>query len=167
MHRDHAQARLGVTRIDRVSKNPVVPAKVKVAFEIISNDPKASLQSAAEAAGLTTYRLRRLLKLPQVRKWIAEERRAQLDTICAANPEALRQIRDTSLNDVARVNSVKTLESLKELIDPSGPAALQRHSPGLIVQIINTAGEVTQEIGARPPPPLIDVTPEREASYDP
>jgi hypothetical protein len=99
-----------VTRLSRVSKNPVVPAKVKLAFEIISNDAKATLESAAAGAGLSTYRLRRLLKLPQVRAWIAEERRAQLDAICASNPESLKRIRDTSANDMAAVGAIKTLE---------------------------------------------------------
>jgi hypothetical protein len=149
-----------VTRINRVSKNPVVPVKVKAAFEMISNDPKATLQSAAEAAGLTTVRLRRLLKLPQVRKWIAEERRLQLDAICAANPESLRRLRDTTENAMAAVGAIKTLEAMKELVDPSVRAGVTTAAPGLIVQIVHSNGS-TETIGPPPAPPMIDVTPER------
>jgi hypothetical protein len=148
-----------VTRINRVSKNPQVPVKVKAAFEIISNDPKATLQTAAEAAGLTTVRLRRLLKLPQTRAWIAEQRRLQLDTICAANPEALRRLRDTTENAMAAVGAIKTLEAMKELVDPSVRTGVAVAAPGLIVQIVHSNGS-TETIGPPPAPPLIDISPE-------
>ena len=38
-----------------------------------------------------------------------------------------------------------------------------RHSPGLVVQIINSVGEVERTIGPPPPGPMINVTPERDA----
>jgi hypothetical protein len=152
---------LDVTRFSRVSKNPVVPQKVREAFRLLQDDPAMTLQIAAAAVKMSTYKLREALQKPHVRSWIAEERRLQLDAICAANPEALRQIRDRSENDMARVNSVKTLETMKELVDPSARVGMPQHAPGLVVQIINQTGEVTQTIGGPPPAPMIDVTPER------
>jgi hypothetical protein len=38
-----------VTRFSRVSKNPVVPAKVKAAWQLMQDDPKQTLQTAAAA----------------------------------------------------------------------------------------------------------------------
>jgi hypothetical protein len=156
-----AVCELTMTRFSRVSKNPVVPQKVREAFRLMQDDPAMTLQLAAAAVKLNTYKLREFLGKPHGRKWIIDEKRLQLDAICAANPEALRQIRDSSENDMARVNSVKTLEGMKELIDPSAVrAGTQVHSPGLVVQIINGAsGEVERTIGAQPPTPMIDVTP--------
>jgi hypothetical protein len=152
-----------VTRFSRVSKNPVVPQKVREAFRLLQDDPAMTLQIAAAAVKMSTYKLREALQKSHVRSWIAEERRLQLDAICAANPEALRKIRDGSENDMARVNSVKTLETMKELVDPSARVGMPQHAPGLVVQIINQTGEVTQTIGGPRPAPMIDVTPEREA----
>jgi hypothetical protein len=156
-----------VTRFSRVSKNPVVPAKVQKAWRLMQDDPKQTLQTAAAAVRLNAYKLREALNRPHVRKWVLDERRLQLDAINAGNPEALRRLRDTSENAMAAVGAIKTLEAMKELVDPSVRAGTTMHAPGLVVQIINTAGEVTQEIGSRPVPPLIDVTPEREAPCDP
>jgi hypothetical protein len=135
-------------------------AKVKLAFEIISNDAKATLETAAAGAGLTTYRLRRLLKLPQVRAWIAEERRAQLDAICAQNPEALKRIRDMSENDMAAVGAIKTLEAMRVDVvqETGGKPGVQR--PGLQIVIHQIGGESHVVCGpAERPAPMIDVTP--------
>jgi hypothetical protein len=149
-----------VTRLSRVSKNPIVPAKVKLAFEIISNDAKATLETAAAGAGLSTYRLRRLLKLPQVRAWIAEERRAQLDAICASNPESLKRIRDTSANDMAAVGAIKTLEAMRVdvVAETGGKPGASR--PGLQI-VIHTLGGESRVVCGPPerPAPMIDVTP--------
>jgi hypothetical protein len=143
-----------MTRFNRVPKNPKVPAKVEQAWRLMQNDPAQTLQTAAAAVGLTTYRLRRSLNDPHVRKWVLDERRLQLDTINVGNPEALRPLRDTSENAMAAVGAIQTLEAMKELVDPSvraGGAVL--HSQGLVVQII-TAGEVTRTKGPSGPPPM-------------
>jgi hypothetical protein len=47
-------------------RTPLVPAKVKVALDLLFNDPNADLASAAEAVGMPTNRLRDQLKLPHV-----------------------------------------------------------------------------------------------------
>jgi hypothetical protein len=149
-----------MTRMSRVSKNPVVPAKVKQAFAVISDDPKATLQSAAEAVGMTTARLRTALRLPHVKAWIAQERRAQLTELIAGNPAALKEIRDKSANDMARLGAVKTSELLHEAFEnPQRPGfAGQVTAPGLVVVIAHADG--TQQ--AFPPPPapqLVELNP--------
>jgi hypothetical protein len=92
---------------------------------------------------------------------VLDERRAQLEAINAGNPEALRRLRDTTENAMAAVGAIKTLEAMKEVVDPSpGRAGMIQHAPGLVVQIIHSNGS-TETIGPPPPAPLIDVTPER------
>ena len=86
-----------------MSKNPEVPTKVKAAWQILQDDPKQTLQTAALAVGMSTYKLREALNKPHVRKWVLDERRLQLDAINAGNPEALRRLRDTSENAMAAV----------------------------------------------------------------
>jgi hypothetical protein len=149
-----------VTRFSRVSKNPVVPQKVREAFRLMQDDPAMTLQIAAAAVKMNTYKLREALQKPHVRSWIANERRLQLDAICAANPEALRRLRDTSENAMAAVGAIKTLEAMKEIVDPSVRAGGTMPAPGLVVQICYADGR-QETIG--PPAPMIDVTPEREA----
>jgi hypothetical protein len=150
-----------MTRFSRVSKNPVVPQKVREAFRLMQDDPKQTLLTAAAAVGLNAYKLREFLNRPHVRRWVLDERRAQLDAINAGNPEALRRLRDTTENAMAAVGAIKTLEAMKELVDPSAVrAGMHVHSPGLVVQIINGAsGEVERTIGAQPPVPLIEHVP--------
>jgi hypothetical protein len=155
-----------MTRFSRVSKNPVVPAKVQAAWRLMQDDPKQTLQTAAAAVGLNAYKLREALNRPHVRKWIMDEKRLQLDAINAGNPEALRRLRDTSENAMAAVGAIKTLEAMKELVDPSLGVRAPQHAPGLVVQIVNYDGSV-QTFPPAPPPPMIDVTPERDALEPP
>jgi hypothetical protein len=141
-------------------RTPVVPAKVKVALDLLFNDPNADLASAAAAVGMPTNRLRDQLKLPHVRRYATQERGAFIDALCAGNAAALKDIRDNSNNAMARVAAVRLAELIKESLDSPGSALQQRHSPGLVVVIQN--GDGTQQI--IPPAPVpIDVTPEREA----
>jgi hypothetical protein len=149
-----------------VSKNPQVPAKVKAAWQILQDDPAMTLQLAAAAVGLGTRQLRGALAAPHVKKWILEERRLLLETINAGNPEALRRIRDRTENDMAAVNAVKTLEGLKELVDPRVKAGATTHAPGLVVQIVYS--DRTEAIGPSPAPPMqIEHDDERDAVEPP
>lgn len=158
-----------MTRCDRVSKNPVVPVKVKAAFELMLSDPKMTWQLAAAAVGISTHRFRRALRLPHVRQWAMAEHKARVDAICAANPERLRSIADSSENDMARVASIKQLEAIKEALEnPSrgGSSGGGQSSPGLVIIIQNHDG--TQQAFPSGPPPApqldpIDVT--RPYSY--
>jgi hypothetical protein len=150
-----------MTRISRVSKNPVVPAKVKAAFELMLDDPKMTWRLAAAAAGISTYSFRRALRLPHVRQWAMAEHRTRVDSICAANPERLRSIADTSANDMARVASIKALEQIKGELENPQRAGLagQVTSPGLVVIIQNRDG-TAQAFPAPPPAPqLVELDP--------
>jgi hypothetical protein len=141
-----------MTRISRVSKNPQVPAKVKQAIAFISEDPKATLQSAAEAIGMTTARLRAALKLPQVRAWIAQERRAQLTELIAGNPAALKALRDEGANEMARLGAIKTSELLHEAFEnPSRGLVPPGQTPGVVIVIAHQDG-TTRTFPSGPPP---------------
>jgi hypothetical protein len=150
-------------------RTPVVPAKVKVALDLLFNDPSADLESAAAAVGMPTNRLRDQLKLPHVRRYATQERGAFVDALCAGNVASLKDIRDNSKNAMARVAAVRQAELMKESLDnPRNALLQQRQAPGLVVQIINGEGRVTQTLGPPPAsPPLIDVSPEREALEPP
>jgi hypothetical protein len=63
---------------------PAVPAKVKVALDLLFNDPSADLASAAAAVGMPTNRLRDQLKLPHVRRYATQERGAFIDACAPA-----------------------------------------------------------------------------------
>jgi hypothetical protein len=148
-----------MTRFSRVSKNPVVPAKVQAAWRLMQDDPKQTLQTAAAAVGLNAYKLREFLNRPHVRRWVLDERRLQLESINAGNPEALRRLRDTSENAMAAVGAIKTLEAMKEMVDPSVMTGTIRHAPGLVVQIINRTDGSVETIGPPPATPIIEHVP--------
>jgi hypothetical protein len=149
-------------------RTPIVPAKVKVALDLLFNDPNADLAKAAAAVGMPTNRLRDQLKLPHVRRYATQERGAFIDALCAGNPAALKEIRDTSKNAMARVAAVRVAETLKDNLDnPSSGSAGQLHAPGLVVVIQSGDGRVQQMIPPQPPAPMIDVTPERAAELEP
>jgi hypothetical protein len=68
---------------------------------------------------------------------------------------------------MAAVGAIKTLEAMKEVIDPSVKAGTPMHSPGLCVQIVYNDGRL-ETIGPRPAPPLqIEGEAERDALEPP
>jgi hypothetical protein len=144
-----------VTRFSRISKNPKVPAKVKQAFELLQTDPQMTWQTAAAAAGITTVRFRRALRLPHVAQWARTVHKERVDAICAANPERLRLIADTSENHMARVGAIKTLEAMKEALDPHA-ASHQLPQPGLVIVIQNRDGSQADAVPPPPPAPMIE-----------
>jgi hypothetical protein len=140
---------------------PAIHAGVRRLVDALLAQSKYDLQAAAAAADLTTYRAREYLMKPHVLRFLRDQKQALLEEICATNPATLNEIKATSGNDMARVNAVKALEQLKDgVVEETG--GVTRHTPGLIVQIINVDGSV-QTIGPPPPAPMIDVTAEREA----
>jgi hypothetical protein len=87
--------------------------------------------------------------LGHVRAYAMHERRVLLDALIAGNPAALKEIRDRSGNDMARVNAIKTAEALRELADdPQRGAGVQRSQPGLVVIIQSNDGRTQQVLGA-------------------
>jgi hypothetical protein len=154
---------VAMTAFSRISKNPQVPAKVKLVFEAMQNDPALTVQLATKAVGISYYNFRRALKLPHVALWMRESHKAKVDAICAANPERLRVIANESENHMARVGAIKTLEAMKEALDPQGSARLQQ-TPGLVIVIQHADGR--QVDAAESLPPMIEHEPEQAAEPD-
>jgi hypothetical protein len=139
-------------------REPIVPAKVKVAIEYMQT-VKANLADAARHAGIDTHYLRRQMKTPHVRRYMRAEEIAALDAFCLGSTAALTEVRNNSKNGMAVCAAVRTGELLRQSAAEESGSSAPRFAPGLVVQIVNVAGEVTQEIGERPSAPLIDVTP--------
>jgi hypothetical protein len=146
-------------------REPIVPAKVKAAFEFKYATPGADLQAMAQHVGLSTYKLREYLKRPEVLRWLYHEKRAMLEAAAAGNPRALEEIRDKSDNAMARVAAAKAIESMLMTSTEETRGMAAKPSPGLVV-VIEVAGQ-PDRIVAPPMPPMIDVTPEREALEPP
>jgi hypothetical protein len=144
-------------------REPVIPAKMKTVIEELLHQRVYDLQAAAEKAGLTHYLARRYLKRPNVLRYFREERAAMLEEICAGNAAALAKVRAESDNGMAVAAAVRQLEAMRQTVAEETGGGVPRMAPGLVVQIVNVAGEVTQTIGPPPPAPIIDLTPEREA----
>jgi hypothetical protein len=139
-------------------RTPIVPAKVKVALDLLFNDPSADLAKAASAVGMPTARLREQLKLPHVRRYATQERAAFVDALCAGNPAALKDIRDNSANSMARVAAIRQAEIMKLDLDNPARNTIQQPAPGLVVVIQNSDGMV-QQLPPAPPPRQIEYEP--------
>lgn len=86
---------------------------------------------AARDVGLTVRALRMALERGHVITYLREQKRAFRSAISAANPLALKDVRDNSANGLARVRAVQVLEG-DEVPAPVGG----RHvAPGVVVQI--------------------------------
>jgi hypothetical protein len=74
-----------------------------------------------------------------------------VEHIRLANPRALKSIRDSSENDMAKVQAIRTLEGMGDTDTPSGQ---RQTAPGLVVVI---QGGIGQDVTIAPPlPPLIE-----------
>jgi hypothetical protein len=143
-------------------KPPAVHAGAKRLVEVLLATPDIALADAAKEAGLTTRSARTYLGRPNVIRYLREEKAAMLEAARVGNIPALVKVRSDGSNQMAVVAAVRQLETMGQTVaDERGGS--QRFSPGLVIQIVNVAGEVTQTIAPPLPAPLIDVTPEREA----
>lgn len=139
-------------------REPIIPAKMKTVIEELLHQRVYDLAAAAEKAGLTHYLARRYLKRPNILRYFREERAAMLEEICAGNAQALAAVR-LSDNGMAVAAAVRQLEAMREAVSAETGGGVQRHAPGLIVQIINNAGQIERTIGPRAPAPMIEGTP--------
>ena len=96
----------------------------------------AILGEAAAAGSMKPDTLRRYLHRLDVRALIAAEKKAFLAWATSANAQALMGVRDTSVNDAARVRAVLALEELETPRDGRGvnvtsipPSVSVRSSP--------------------------------------
>src|SRR5258706_15530499 len=106
----------------REAKKPApVPKKVKTAIEIMvrgrpdDEDAKpVDFVEAAKLAGVEAWVVRQWIDRAEGRKFLAAERRAFREAVCAGNELALKRVRDTSENGMAVIGSVRALEDISE-----------------------------------------------------
>jgi hypothetical protein len=142
-------------------REPIVPAKVKEAFEFILATPGATLQSAAEHVGMVPRMLRFKMQRPESLRWMLAEKQARLEVASAGSIGALLSIRDYGDNQMARVHAAKTIETMLDSTSERtgiGRAIQPQRQPGL--QIVIVQGDGTKQVAFEPPSaPLLDVTP--------
>ena len=117
-------------------RSPAIAPKIKQAIQHLLTQERFDLAEAARVADLPTERLRDEMLRPHTRKYLREQRRAQLDAVCANNPIVLAEIRDGSKNDMARVQAIRTSEAMRQsALEEDRGASARAISPGLIIQI--------------------------------
>jgi hypothetical protein len=123
-------------------KTPSIAPKIKASIEHLLDQERFDLAEAARAGGITTERLRTSLYQPHVRKYLRNERRVQIESVCAKNPVVLAAIRDRGKNDMARVQAIKVSEALRQhAIEEDGAGASSRPAPGLVIVLQTPNGE--------------------------
>jgi hypothetical protein len=95
----------------------------------------ATLAEAAAAGSMRVDTLRRYLHRPDVRAVIADEKKAFLAWATSANAQALTSIRDTSVNDAARVRAVLALQELESPRDGKGISVTVNNQTNVATQI--------------------------------
>jgi hypothetical protein len=66
-------------------REPIVPAKVREAFEHMLATPGATLQSAAALVGMPTFKLRYAMNQPHCLRYMLAEKQARLEAASAGN----------------------------------------------------------------------------------
>src|SRR5262249_42000850 len=115
-------------------REPIVPAKVKEAFEHMFTTPGATLQTAAQHVGMPTVKLRFAMSQPHCVKWMLTEKQMRLEAASAGNVGALLSIRDHGDNQMARVHAAKTIETMLDNVSERtgiGRQVQQQRQPGL------------------------------------
>jgi hypothetical protein len=139
-------------------REPIVPAKVKAAIDFIYATPGADLLGAAKHVDLTVYKLRYLMGLPHVVRWMLVEKQARLEAASIGNVGALLSVRDYGDNAMARVHAAKTIETMLDVTSERtgiGRQVQQHRVPGLQIVIVQNDG--SQQVVAGPPAaPLIE-----------
>jgi hypothetical protein len=124
----------------------VVYPKVRAAIAILLSQEKYDLAAAAAGAGLTIQRLRDYLARPSVRKYLRDQRRVQIESLCASNATALARVRDEAENSMAVVNAVRQAETMRaRLIEEDGEGTSTRPMPGLVIVLQSSERGVTVE----------------------
>jgi hypothetical protein len=125
-------------RVAKEAKNKVsdVHPKVKVAIGVMLRQAKHDPAAAAREAGLPLATLRDHLSRPSVISYLRQRRRAEVESACLSNIEALVKIRAEAAPTPA-VHAIRTLESIRsELIAEDGAAGASRlASPGLVIVV--------------------------------
>ena len=121
----------------------VYPA-VRTAVAILLSQDKYDLAAAAAGAGLTLNKLKEYLNRPSVRTYLREQRRVQIETLCASNANALARVRDEGENAMAIVNAVRQAETMRQrIVEEDGPTGLAKPACGLVIVISNQSSDRT------------------------
>ena len=134
--------------IEGRSRRGAVTGKLRIALDLMvwSGEKRAD---AAEKAGLADSSLRAALRKPHVLQHYNAELAALRTSLRARNVHRLDTIADTSKNDMARVASIKALETITEQAEerrPNGAVML----PGLQIVIVSGTGAPPKVIGPAP-----------------
>jgi hypothetical protein len=158
MKRSDSHARRGTS--------PAVPKKVKEAVEILIGLTGAPDYAAiAEAVGYrNAAELRVHLTKAQSVRYLRDRKREVLEAINLANPAALRRVRDESANSMAKVQAVRTLESMADRMDEDGGGRADQMSPGVTI-VVEQVGRPDHIIGPRPHP-VIEARPDEFQDVD-
>jgi hypothetical protein len=155
-------------------REPIVPAKVKQAFEHFLSTPNATLQSAAALVGLQPRWLRFQLQRPECLRWMLAEKQARLEIASAGNIPALVAVRDREDgNEMAKVHATKVLEQMLDVTSQRTGIGRQvegKRMPGLqivILPAVGTSGPEQVVCGPPKPAPLIEATPQPAALHSP
>jgi hypothetical protein len=123
-------------------KTPSIAPKIKASIEHLLHQEHFDLAEAAKVGGITTERLRDDLNRPHVRKYLRDQRRTQIESVCVRNPIVLAEIRDRGRNEMARVAAIKASEALRQsAIEENGAGASTRPAPGLVIVLQTLNGE--------------------------
>jgi hypothetical protein len=122
-------------------KVSAVYPKARHAIAILLSQDKYDLPAAAAGAGLTLPKLKEFLNRPSVRTYFREQRRVQIETLCASNANALARIRDEAENSMSVVAAVRQAETMRaRIIEEDGPTGMARPTAGLVIVIGGSVG---------------------------
>jgi hypothetical protein len=141
-------------------REPIVPTKVKEAFEYILATPGATLQSAALHVGIEVRQLRHKMQRPESLRWMLHEKQARLEVASAGNINSLLAVRDHGDNAMAKVHAAKTLETMLDAVSERtgiGRQVQQQRQPGLQIVVIQPSGK-QDLVPMSPGAPLIEGT---------
>ena len=130
------------------ARAPTVSPRVKAAAELLAASLNPDYQVIAKAVGFLNARgLRRALELPQSLKYLREFKKQRLVETNLANVEALRQVRDTAENAMARVAAARGLEAMEERLDQQTGGRAGDMAPGVTIVIESAVGATMRTIG--------------------
>ena len=143
----------------------VVYPKVRAAIAILLSQEKYDLAAAAAGAGLTIQRLRDYLARPSVRTYLRDQRRVQIESLCASNATALARVLDEAENSMAVVNAVRQAENMRaRLIEEDGAGTSTRAMPGLVIVLQSPNGD--RGVTVEPPQRLVGARMVESIAYE-
>lgn len=106
---------------------------------------------AAVIVGMNVLSIRNALQRAHVRAYLIAQRDVLRTRESPRNIYTLMEVRDQTSNQMARVQAVKALEQLE---DSPQSAAQRQHTPGFVIQVINTS-VMPQEREPKPTQPQV------------